>query len=323
MKRMLSVYTLALAAVAVTAAPSIASTTAILTSASWGSVAVSQNRDAELRLWMTVISLDPVTCTVKLKGPKSRTYVGLRGQGWVIQVPTSGLPTGTYSGKARCNGKGAMVDVGDMIVVPKGAPVEPTCTVTESGMSVRPDGESGSVRASVGFVLANTNKYVALKEASVLVNLKDSSGRLIYSNSLSVSGLSAGQTRPQGFDVSSYDLPKGSTPAAVHLFPTCRDAASLTEPRSIPTGASVIQEQGQLVVSGVVANTTDAVWTSWSSVTFVTRDSSGRITGGGKASVAGEMPPGSSSLWEDTVEGLVSTDQASIIDAVLTPEVAD
>jgi hypothetical protein len=194
--------------------------------------------------------------------------------------------------------------------------------VTDSGFSVDSSSSASAVYTSVGFVLSNTNTYVGLRKATVLVNVKDAAGNLIYSGTESVQDVAPGTGRPTGFDISPSELPVGAVPTSVELFPSCRDAATLdVTPDSTTPGAAQAGTKATVTILGTVSNTGTTTISGSSSVHFVTRDISGKITAGGRAAIDGDVPAGAGSLWKESPSGLSTASQAVNVQAVLVEPV--
>lgn len=252
------------------------------------------------------------SCTAILTGPTNKRLGPIRMSGTALYVPTKGLKAGKYEVILKC-AQGAPKSAGLMILVPVGKPLKPVCQVREQGFSY--DGEGN---ATAGIVFTNASPYVGLSAASLIFNFRDAAGNLIHTETTGIAGVGPGVSRPVGIDNIDID----STPTSMEVIPSCTGPGAVEWFDYLPL-TTISSEEGYsyIRVVGTVTNTYDkALESDYTFVRFVTRDQTGRITGGSRVSIADvDVPPGVEVRFSTSVFGLTSLPQATQVEAVFTP----
>lgn len=238
--------------------------------------------------------LSSSTCSVWLQSgtfkSKAKSYKVSRPQK-SVSVPTTGLRTGKYDVRVSCGASGkAGKGVSDPVwIVPKGAVTTATCGVADKGFSV-----TKVTGVSYGLELKNLSPVLTATTVAVRVSFLNSSGVTLSSARILPMDIAPGESIYTG----GTQFGEGITSISVET--SCDSSLDQPTPRLRGSGAGVAIESPIYLtrISGLVTNSTAFTIAEYSPLSYLIRDSSGAITGGGSTSLGLILLPQGKGSWK-------------------------
>lgn len=249
------------------------------------------------------------------KLPRRRANRGVVSWRWTVPKAAKG---GVGVVRVVCSGAG--VGLARFRITAQPPPPPPTIparvVVTKSGFAQRAS-LIGSTFLGYGMVLQNVSPDEDALDVRVLVNILDSSGVILDSETDTYALIPAGTTYYAGGD----SIFKG-TAARLEITVTVgerrpKSAIELPQVANLRVELNVFDEAE--VVGEVINASTSRTLSDLARITFVAFDGAGNVIGGGFTYPPAALPPGGRAAFRKTVEGL-SPSQIASVQASVEPE---
>lgn len=250
------------------------------------------------------------SCTLAITGgtaAPAKAYPVRDGE-VTARLSTARLRPGRYAVRAVC-GKDGRATSNPFVIVPNGEPTSATCDVTDKGFSVN------TYEMEYGVQVTNRSSVLTATDVALAINWLSASGAVLQSTEASVSDIAPGESMLAGGGINAVPGVASITVASL-----CKSGVEKPGPRQRGQ-ATWIKERSSdywpTEFGGTMTNALPFTVSEDSWIWFVTREASGRITGGGSTSPDAFLPPGGTSTWRAMVAAPIAL--VSSVDWVMLP----